>query len=302
VAAVLAHLAAGSGLSVLLVELEGNPNLAVAFGHNSPLGYEEQDLASIGPGQVRGRRLTPDDALVEYLDDRGLGRISRRLISSGVVEVVATAIPGLRDVLVLGKLKEIERTSPVDLMVVDAPATGHAMTFLTSSTGLADAVRSGPIQTQASEVIALLTDPARCRVVLVTQPEEMPINETIQTARRLDGLVGMTLAPVVVNGYLPELPSLDRDPADAAREVGLRLRKPQVEALRAAADLRSHRHFLQSAQLSRLAEDLSLPHLLIPLLFEPSIGLPELAKLARSLGAGIEALNEPGTDSMSAGQ
>ena len=102
-------------------------------------------LAPASPGRrtgsVRARRLTPDDALVEYLEDHGLRRVSKRLAHSGVLDVVSTAIPGIRDVLVLGKVKQLEREAVADLIVVDAPATGHAITFLTSASGL---VERGP--------------------------------------------------------------------------------------------------------------------------------------------------------------
>ena len=116
-----------------------------------------------------------------------MGRISKRLVSSGALDVVATAIPGIRDILVLGKIKQLERGSGADLILVDAPATGHAMTFLSSAQGLLDAARSGPVRAQAAEVVELLTDPERCQVALVTLPEEMPVNEVVEAAYQLGG-------------------------------------------------------------------------------------------------------------------
>ena len=154
-------------------------------------------------GAVRARRITPDDALVEYLEDHGLRRVSKRLVSSGVVDVVATAIPGIRDVLVLGKVKQLERERVADLIVVDAPATGHAITFLTSASGLVSAARGGPLRSQASDVVELLADPSRCRVILVTLPEEMPVSETIESAFTLEDKAGVQLGPVIVNATDP---------------------------------------------------------------------------------------------------
>ena len=147
--AALARMAAGAGKSVLIVELEGKSGITAAFGRHGDLGYEEVLLAPAGAGRsrravdgsVRARRLTPDDALVEYLEDHGLQRVSKRLAHSGILDVVSTAIPGIRDVLVLGKVKQLERDGVADLIVVDAPATGHAITFLTSASGL---VERGP--------------------------------------------------------------------------------------------------------------------------------------------------------------
>ena len=78
--------------------------------------------------------------------------------------------------------KQLEKARAADVIIVDAPAAGHAVTFLTSAAGLLDAVRVGPIRTQAQDVIELLSDPARSQVLLVTLPEETPVNETAETA------------------------------------------------------------------------------------------------------------------------
>ena len=86
-------------------------------------------------------------------------RISKRLIASGALEVVATAVPGMKDILVLGKVKSLDESRAADLLIVDAPAAGHAISFLLSPRGLLDAVRVGPISKQAADVVALLSDP-----------------------------------------------------------------------------------------------------------------------------------------------
>ena len=179
VCAALAQMAADAGLSVLVIELEGKTGLPLAFGQDGPLEYDGSVLIeqTESGGEVFGRMITPDDALLEYLADHGMRRFSRRLVSSGALDVVATAIPGIRDILVLGKVKQLERDDPADLLLLDAPATGHVMTFLSSASGLLDAARSGPIRAQAADVLELLTNPERCRVALVTLPEEMPVNE-----------------------------------------------------------------------------------------------------------------------------
>ena len=116
----------------------------------------------------------------------------------------------------LGKVKQLERDGAADLLVLDAPAAGHAITFLQAARGLLDAVRVGPINTQAREVLEMLNDPARCQVVLVTLPEETPVNELIETAYSLEDKVGVSLGPVVVNGLYPEIDGLDADPSAAA--------------------------------------------------------------------------------------
>ena len=146
--AALARMAASEGLSVLVVELEGRPGISSAFGEGGDLGYggtvlsaagaedlgEPEDEDAVLPGgSVHARLITPDDALLEYLADHGIRRISKRLQSSGVLDVVSSAIPGIQDILVLGKIKQIERSGIADLILVDAPATGHAMTFFSSA-------------------------------------------------------------------------------------------------------------------------------------------------------------------------
>lgn len=291
VTAALARMAAHAGLSVLVIELEGKPGLTAAFGHQGSLDYDEALLAD-GAGAVRARRITPDDALLEYLAEHGMKRISKRLVSSGALDVVATAIPGIRDILVLGKVKSLEREPAADLILVDAPATGHAMTFLSSAKGLLDAARTGPVRTQAADVVALLSDPRRCQVVLVTLPEEMPINEVVEAAYALEDRIGVGLGPVVVNGCLPDEPALGSDPSAAASDVGLTLGPGLAAALAEAASFRQHRHRLQEEQLARLAEELPLPQLRTRWLSVDAVGPAQLELLAADLTAGIEALPE----------
>src|SRR6266513_165973 len=216
VSAALARMAARAGLTTLIVEVEGKSGLSAAFGRREALTYDEVVLAPggtpDGAADVRARTLTPDDALIEYLHDHGMRRISKRLANSGALDVVATAVPGIKDILVLGKVKSLERSNVADLIILDAPAAGHAVTFLLSARGLLDAVNVGPIRAQAQDVLELLTDEVRCQVVLVTLPEEAPVNEVVETAFALEDRVGLHLGPVVVNALYPVLDGLDVDP------------------------------------------------------------------------------------------
>lgn len=292
VSAALARMAAKAGLTTLVVDVEGTGGLPAAFGHDGPLTYDEAVLAPAGPGrgEVRARTLTPDDALLEYLEGHGMGRISRRLLSSGAVDVVATAAPGIKDILVLGKVKQLERAGTADLVIVDAPATGHAVTFLSSATGLLDAVRVGPIRAQAEDVVELLGDPARCHVLLVTLPEETPVNEAVESAYLLEDRVGVSLAPVVVNGLYPSVEGLDVDPGPAAAEAGVYLRAGEAEVLAAAARFRKARTALQAEQVERLAKALPLSQLPLPFLFTTEVGLAEVDALADALADGVGGL------------
>ena len=295
VSAALARAAALAGLSTLIIEVEGKSGLATLFGQPA-FDYEEVTLSPgggpDGAADVSARTLTPDDALVEYLEDHGMSRISRRLVSTGAVDMVATAAPGIKDILILGKVKQLEQKRRADLIVLDAPASGHAISFLRSARGLLDAVRVGPINAQARDVLDLLTDPERCQVLLVTLPEETPVNELVETAYSLEDEVGISLGPVVVNGTYGEIAGLDTDPLAAAEEAGASLRAGEAKALADAAEFRRHRSALQAEQIDRLADLLPLPQLTLPYLFDSDLGPAEVDVLAQRLLAGIGGLTE----------
>lgn len=289
VAATLAVTAARAGLRVLVVEVEGKSGLPAMFGA-PPLGYEELDLTA----SVRARFLTPDAALVDYLENHGMRRISRRLAASGALDVVATAVPGMKDILVLGKVKGLEAGRTADLVIVDAPAAGHAITFLTSARGLLDAVRVGPIRTQAQDVVDLLSDPARCQVLLVTLPEETPVSEVVETAFAVEDRAGVALGPIIVNQCFAALPAgVTADPdairADAAA-CGRFVPEREAHDLTDALAFRAERHRLQRAQVARLAERLPLPRIELPFVFTPDVTRPQLDRLADALATGIGAL------------
>jgi anion-transporting ArsA/GET3 family ATPase len=233
-----------------------------------------------GAADVRARTLTSDTALLEYLRDHGMSRLSKRLVASGALELVAAAAPGIKDILVLGKVKQLERSGVADLIVLDAPAAGHAITFLTSASGLLDAVRAGPINAQARDVLELLQDHRRCQVMLVTIPEETPVNEAVETAFSLEDRVGVGLGPVVVNGVYPEIDGLGTAPEAAAAQIDASLRPGEAAALDEALRFRQRRMDLQREQLGRLEDRLPLPHLRIPFLFTGSIGPAEVDRLA----------------------
>lgn len=293
VSATLAWLASRSGLDTLIVEVDGKSGLPALFGGADALSYEEAVLRAagdLGPGSapIRARTITPDDALLEYLEGHGMRRVSRRLISTGTLDVVATAVPGIKDILVLGKVKQLEAVSAAgtpgapEFIVVDAPAAGHAVSFLSSAYGLMDAAAVGPIRQQATDVIGLLSDPSRCQVMLVTLPEETPVNEAVDTAFHLEDRAGVMLSPIVVNGMWPQL-DLPADVPGYLRSAGVSA--PQVvERLDQAAAFRRHRQDLQEAQVSRLADMLPLAQLRLPYIFTTELGPQDIESLASALG------------------
>jgi dethiobiotin synthetase len=290
ITAALAVAASRLGLSVLVIEIEGKAGLTSLFGR-PPLGYDEVELVAAGDGAratgaIRARSLTADGALLEYLGDHGLARVARRMIDTGVVEVVTRGAPGMKDILLLGKIKQLERAADADVVLVDTPASGHAITFLRSPRGLLDAVRIGPINHQAHEVLDMLTDPSRCQVLLVTLAEETPVNETIETAFSLEDDVGVKLGPIVANGLLPPV-ELPDDVARAAAEVGAHPAAALRDALAEAARFRLDRAAMQAAQLGRLAGGLPLPLLRVAHRFGAGLGPEDLQSIASELGEGL---------------
>lgn len=281
VAAAVARMASAHGLRTLVVEIEGKGGLGALFGRPGALSYQATPLIAPSGREagVVARTLTPDDALLDYLVDHGMKRVSKRLVSSGALDVVATAVPGLRDILVLGKVKSLSKGEEQDLIVVDAPAAGHAVTFLTSARGLLDAFRVGPIRTQATEVVELLSDPSRCQVMLVTLPEETPVNEVVETAFKIEDRAGVSLAPIVVNAVYPVLSHLEPGPGDPP-------------GLAAAAAFRRGRQDLQEGEIARLAHSLPLPQLRLPYLFSTELGPTDVDRLAADLAAEVARLPE----------
>lgn len=289
VTATYAVAAARAGLEVLIVEVEGKSGLNAIFGKPT-LTYEEAELAP----KIRARTLTPDEALLDYLETHGLRRVSKRLVSTGVLDVVATAAPGMKDILVLGKVKQLEKALAADLILIDAPAAGHAVSFLLSARGLLDAVRVGPIRSQASDVMDLLSDPQRAQVMLVTLPEETPVNELTETAYALEDRVGVALSPIVINSVYPDL-GIDHDITSAmiqqdAADIDVFVSDREATDLAAAATFRSQRRAIQQEQIARLKDQLPLPQIHCPFMFTADIGLSEIEELATAFTTGVEAL------------
>lgn len=269
VTAVIARAASDAGRRVLVVELDGKPA-----------------LAQLLPG-LDVLAISAPDALDEYLREHGFGRIAKRLNRTGVIDVVGTAAPGIDDIVVLGKIKQLERSGDYDLIVVDGPAAGHAITFLTSAAGLADVVSSGPVRTQADDVLELLHDADRCQVVLVTLPETTPVNEVIETAFALEDDVGVQLGPVVVNAV--DLGDALPDEATARLAVA-GLDDPVAQGLLAAAAFRRSRRAMEAAEISRLAAELPLPKVTLPARLVAGLTPADIDELATALRA------QPGDD------
>lgn len=288
--AALAVAASRAGRNVLLVEIEDREAFAPIFGL-AKLAYEPQLLAP----NLTGMTVEADEALVEYLQQFwGIPRLSRALVRSKAVEFATNTAPGLRDILLIGKVKEAERRRRdgrhvFDLIVIDAPPTGRLPRFLDAPRAIVELVRGGPIRRQAQGVLDMVVNPRRCQVVLVTQPEEMPVRETAEAADLLEKM-GISLGPVVVNGVWPEVRGLGRDAAATLRkEAGaLALSDDAIAALAGVAGAQQRRARNQRAAIAELGKELPLPHVELPYLFSERIARAEVDTLAAILeGSGL---------------
>jgi arsenite/tail-anchored protein-transporting ATPase len=250
VAGSLALLAARSGLRALLVS------------------FDAETIEVPAHERLEKVIVTPGNALTDYLASKGMGLISRQLAKSGIVELVATTAPGLDDLLVLGRIKAFENELRADIIIVDGPAAGHAIDLVRAPLQLKRALSSGPIAQQADEVLAMLADGTRCKILMVTTPAMTPVQETVEAATELRDDVHIVLAPVVINKMEPAVPSLStsempQDLVDAYTYASQRsqAQRDAIEVLSTTLDLPQMsvtRRRLDGAELvNAIVEDLA---------------------------------------------
>jgi anion-transporting ArsA/GET3 family ATPase len=203
VAAAMALALADEGKKVLLVEVEGRQGLAQLF-DVPPLPYQERKIAvAPGGGDVYALAVDAEAALLEYLDMYyHLGRAGKALDKVGAVDFVTTIAPGLRDVLLTGKVYEATRRKrhgklSYDAVVLDAPPTGRIPRFLNVNHEVAGLAKVGPVRNHADSIMGMLRSDVTA-VHLVTLLEEMPVQETIDAIGQLTDL-GLAIGSVVVN-------------------------------------------------------------------------------------------------------
>jgi anion-transporting ArsA/GET3 family ATPase len=280
VAAALALALAADGRHVLLIETEGRQGIAQLF-DTPPLPYEERRVAvARGGGEVKALAIDVEAAFLEYLDMfYNLKRAGRALRKMGAIDFATAIAPGLRDVLLTGKIKEAvtrrrEGRPVYDAIVVDAPPTGRITRFLNVTGEVAGLTRSGPIKTQSDGVMAVLRSP-QTAVHVVTLLEDMPVQETADAISELTA-AGLPVGSVVVNmAAEPLLPaaSLARaaegrltgaDLAPALAAAGLTSGPGLSEGLAAEAVEHAQRWAAQDA-LRGVVEELGRPTVELPL-------------------------------------
>jgi anion-transporting ArsA/GET3 family ATPase len=289
VAASLALLAAQHGKRVLVGEVDAKGNLA--------------DFLETGPTHFKPRQVQPgldamsmdtEESLKEYLSlQLKLPLMAKMGPLARIFEFVATAAPGVREVLTVGKfLWEVDR-GQYDLVVVDASPTGHIVGQLAAPRAINDLVQMGAIRQQTDWMLEMLGDPARTGLVIVATPEEMPVRETIDLAGRVKTETDVDLAAVVVNRVLPELFGRgeeevferlsEPDPLAAVSEASGGDASPLFEAARLAVTLRRTR--AEHLDELRGSIDPDIPLLYVPYLFVRSHGLRASRMVAEALGA-----------------
>jgi anion-transporting ArsA/GET3 family ATPase len=287
VAAALALGLAAEGKRTLLVEVEGRQGIAQLF-ELQPLPYKELRIAQVAGGEVRALAVDPEEALLEYLDMfYKLGAAGRALRKIGAIDFATTIAPGLRDVLLTGKVKEATTRSHdgkrvYDAVVLDAPPTGRIGRFLNVTAETARLAKMGPIKTQSEGVASLLRSPIAC-VHVVTLLEEMPVQETLDAIGELTAL-RIPVGRIIVNAARPALLTAGKvTKAELKRglaEAGLPVDAATVAGLATEAKAYLTRHELEETLRAELSE-VGRPTIELPLLpgGVDRAGLDELAAI-----------------------
>ena len=299
VAAALAIVAARRGRKVCIAEVDRKGTLPRLFGR-APSRYEPSELR---PG-IWGLTILPEQALEEYLEVQyHMKRMSKLFKSTHFVDYITTAAPGLEDILVLGKIWYLEqdrssgRRDSFDTIIVDAPAAGHMLSFLSAPMGLSDAVQVGPIKRQADWLVEMLRDPDRTQVHLVTLAEDMPVAETLETARALATRVGVSQGVTFANAIYPNIFSRSertvfrelaegRDRLDLLTEAeaaGIQLDHARLDSLVDYGRWLEARRAIQARHLRRLRKESAGKVVELPFVFSAALDLGDVERLANAI-------------------
>lgn len=289
VAAALGLLAAREGKRTLVCEVDAKGNLADFYEIAHP-GFTPREVQ---PG-LHVMAMNTEESLKEYLSlQLKIPLIARIGLLARTFDFLANAAPGVKEILTVGKLGWEVRERHFDLVVVDAPATGHIVGQLRAPQAINELVQVGLVREQTGWLMDILGDPGQTGVVIVASPEEMPVVESLELIERLRTETNVDVASIVVNRVLPELFGrneeevfeLLREPANVgalADAVGGPI-EPVLDAARLAVTLRRTR----AGHLARLRAgvEVTLPILYVPELFARGHGLRATNQVADALGA-----------------
>jgi anion-transporting ArsA/GET3 family ATPase len=289
IAAALAWLAAGTGKRTLVCEVEPKGDLA-EFYETGPTSFAEREIAP----RLWAMSMDTEASLKQYLSlQLKIPLVARVGPLAKMFDFVASAAPGVREIVTVGKLCWEVKESHYDLIVVDASASGHVVGQLAAPQAINQLVQMGLVRQETGWMLDILGDPATTGVVVVATPAEMPVSETLEVTTRIREETNVDLAAVVVNRVLPELfgrgeeevfERLDALPplAELERLVGGSLAGP-MRAARLTVSMRRSR--TEHLELLRRSVDPQIPLLYMPYLFFRSHGLRATHQIADALSA-----------------
>jgi anion-transporting ArsA/GET3 family ATPase len=291
VSAALGLAAAAAGRRTIVCEVAAQERVSRAFQREGVERETEVELAE----NLWAITIDPELALQEWLSKQlGGGPPVRLLARSSAFQYFVAAAPGAREMITIAKVFELaqlerwdRRHRTYDLVIVDAPASGHGLAMLTTPQTFGEIARVGPIKRQADKIATMLSDSRRTSYVAVALAEEMPVNETLELRVRLEQAVGLGLDAVIVNGLFPE--RYTKSEAEMLRGAAADGLDPEALAAVRAALSEHERSRTQQAHVRRLRKEAGAPVLELPMLFEPEIGLEEYRRLADELGAELAA-------------
>lgn len=283
VAVALGLRAASEGKRTIVCEVSSQENTSRMFDHTA-VGFHEVEMEE----NLWSISIDPDESMREYVLLQLKVRAMRdMLFRSRIFNYLAAATPGLKELVTIGKIwelaqldRKVKKGRKYDLVIVDAPATGHGVGFLQTPRTFASIARVGPIHSQAMQLDRLITDHEHTGTAIVALPEEMPVNETAALEKELRDEVGVAVDRVYLNGLYPE-----RFSKTEAEKLALLADDDGATRAAARAALSEHgRARSQRAQLARLRRRVEAPVKTLPFLFEPELGPEAARRLSRRLG------------------
>ncbi len=284
VAVALGLRAAAAGKRTIVCEVSSQENASRIFDHTA-VGFHEVEMEE----NLWSISIDPDESMREYVLLQLKVRAMRdMLFRSRIFNYLAAATPGLKELVTIGKIWELAQLDrkvksgrKYDLVIVDAPATGHGVGFLQTPRTFASIARVGPIHSQAQTLDRFITDHDHTGAAIVALPEEMPVNESAALEHDLRDEVGVAVDRVYLNGLYPERFSKE----EAERLAALACEEEGATRAAARAALSEHgRARSQRAQLARLRRRVQAPVKTLPFLFEPELGVEAARRLAQRLG------------------
>ena len=279
--------AAALGRNTIVCEVADQARISRVFHREGVRGEGEVQLDDRLWAVSVDQRAALEDWLAGQLRNAAL---VRTLTRSHAFQYFLAAAPGAKELITIARIWEMSQSErwdrknrTYDLVIVDAPASGHGVAMLQTPQTFGDIARVGPIRRQAAKIRGMLADPARTAYVGVALGEEMPVNETLELEERLRDVVGQGLDTVVVNGVYPE--RFDSKEAERLRAVAAADgHDPQAAAALEAALAEHDRARAQREHIRRLDRHTDARVLTLPFLFEPELGLEDYKRLGGLLG------------------